>query len=197
MTEKALKLALEALEKLWDIIDDIDTYGDMAKGDEKLYRSLVERRQRTRFEETGITSDGYVLNGGAITSLRQAIAEYEELDYKAIGQQAYESGYATGYMDCAVKMKEAEKQKPVVFLKDWSDWRDMVVANIMRHGKIDKHLASDLANHFQNMTPQRQPLTKEQRIQIVKDNTIQGYHGDYFDAWGIIDDVEAAHGIKE
>ena len=45
--------------------------------------------------------------------------------------------------------------------------------------------------------PQRNPLTKEQRIQIVKDNTIQGYHGDYFDAWGIIDDVEAAHGIKE
>ena len=45
--------------------------------------------------------------------------------------------------------------------------------------------------------PQRKPLTKEQRIQIVKDNTIQGYHGDYFDAWGIIDDVEAAHGIKE
>lgn len=44
--------------------------------------------------------------------------------------------------------------------------------------------------------PQRKPLTKEQRIQIVKDNTIQGYHGDYFDAWGIIDDVEAAHGIK-
>ena len=45
--------------------------------------------------------------------------------------------------------------------------------------------------------PQRKPLTDEQRIKIVKDNTIQGYHGDYFDAWGIIDDVEAAHGIKE
>ena len=45
--------------------------------------------------------------------------------------------------------------------------------------------------------PQRNPLTDEQRIKIVKDNTVQGYHGDYFDAWGIIDDVEAAHGIKE
>ena len=45
--------------------------------------------------------------------------------------------------------------------------------------------------------PQRKPLTDEQRIKIVKDNTVQGYHGDYFDAWGIIDDVEAAHGIKE
>ena len=31
MTKEALELALEALEKLWNIIDDIDTYGDMAK----------------------------------------------------------------------------------------------------------------------------------------------------------------------
>lgn len=42
----------------------------------------------------------------------------QELDYKAIGQQAYESGYSTGYMDCAVKMKaqpavtESHKQEP-------------------------------------------------------------------------------------
>ena len=40
-------------------------------------------------------------------------------------------------------------------------------------------------------------LIYAKRIKIVKDNTVQGYHGDYFDAWGIIDDVEAAHGIKE
>jgi len=65
------------LEKLWDIIDDIDTYGDMAKSDDKLYRSLVERRQRQRFEQTGISTDGYELNGGAVTALRQAIAEAE------------------------------------------------------------------------------------------------------------------------
>ena len=41
MSIEAMKQALEALEKLWDIIDDIDTYGDMAKSDDKLYRSLV------------------------------------------------------------------------------------------------------------------------------------------------------------
>ena len=45
--------------------------------------------------------------------------------------------------------------------------------------------------------PQRKPLTDEQRREILKDNTIQGYQGEYFDAWGIIDDVEEAHGIKE
>ncbi len=38
MSISAMKQALEALEKLWDIIDDIDTYGDMAKSDDKLYR---------------------------------------------------------------------------------------------------------------------------------------------------------------
>jgi hypothetical protein len=75
-----MKQALEALEKLWDIIDDIDTYGDMAKSDDKLYRSLVERRQRQRFEQTGISTDGYELNGGAITALRQAIAGAEDKD---------------------------------------------------------------------------------------------------------------------
>lgn len=32
--------------------------------------------------------------------------QHDNLDYKAIGQQAYDSGYTTGYMDCAVKMKE-------------------------------------------------------------------------------------------
>jgi hypothetical protein len=78
MSIEAMKQALEALEKLWDIIDDIDTYGDMAKSDDKLYRSLVERRQRQRFEQTGISTDGYELNGGAITALRQAIAEAED-----------------------------------------------------------------------------------------------------------------------
>ena len=46
------------------------------------------------------------------------------------------------------------EQEPAVFLKEWSDWRDMVVVNIMRHGSIDKHLARELANHFQSMTPQ-------------------------------------------
>jgi len=84
MSIEAMKQALEALEKLWDIIDDIDTYGDMAKSDDKLYRSLVERRQRQRFEQTGISTDGYELNGGVITSLRQAIAEAEKQEPVAV-----------------------------------------------------------------------------------------------------------------
>jgi hypothetical protein len=76
--DEALRLALEALEKLWNIIDDIDTYSDMAKADEKLYRTLVERRQRQRFEETGISTDGYELHGGAITAIKAALEAKDE-----------------------------------------------------------------------------------------------------------------------
>ena len=84
---KAMKLALEALEKLWNIIDDIDTYGDMAKGDEKLYRALVERRQRTRFEETSISTDGYELTGGAITAIKEALAEHAMREVQRLGRE--------------------------------------------------------------------------------------------------------------
>jgi hypothetical protein len=44
--------------------------------------------------------------------------------------------------------------------------------------------------------PERQPLTDEQREQIVKDNTVEGHRGDYYNPYGIMDDMEAAHNIK-
>lgn len=49
------------IESLWAIIDDIDTYGDIAKSDDKLFRAMVERRQKDRWK-TGITTDGYTLS---------------------------------------------------------------------------------------------------------------------------------------
>jgi hypothetical protein len=48
------------IHQLWAIIDDIDTYGDMAKSDDKAFRAMVERRQKDRWK-TGITTDGYTL----------------------------------------------------------------------------------------------------------------------------------------
>jgi hypothetical protein len=62
----------------------------MAKADEKLYRTLVERRQRQRFEETGISTDGYELHGGAITAIKAALEAKDEPDYKALWQQMCE-----------------------------------------------------------------------------------------------------------
>lgn len=50
----------QIIEHLWMIIDVIDTASDMAKSDDKLYRSIVERVLILRFE-TGITTDGYTI----------------------------------------------------------------------------------------------------------------------------------------
>ena len=117
MSISAMKQALEALEKLWDIIDDIDTYGDMAKSDDKLYRSLVERRQRQRFEQTGISTDGYELNGGAITALRQAIAEAEKREWVGLTDEEIMevvdqiTTYRGEYMVCVGNAIEAKLKK--------------------------------------------------------------------------------------
>ena len=61
-TQQALREAAEkVINELWSIIDDIDTYGDMAKSDDAAYRQLIEKRQADRWK-TGITTDGYTLN---------------------------------------------------------------------------------------------------------------------------------------
>ena len=44
---------------LWKLLDDIDSYSDMAKGDDALFRRLVERKVTERFDV--YTSDGYNL----------------------------------------------------------------------------------------------------------------------------------------
>ena len=66
----------EGLEYLWAIIDDIDTYGDMAKADDKLYRKLVERRQGDRWT-IGVTSDGYKLDLSKLGPGREGPAKNE------------------------------------------------------------------------------------------------------------------------
>ena len=71
---KAAEVALEALEKLWDILDDIDTASDMAKENDAWYRKRVEALQKKRWD-TMITTDGYKLKGGPVEALRQALAQ--------------------------------------------------------------------------------------------------------------------------
>lgn len=68
LTDKKLKeidnldFLINELEKLYMLMDDIDTYSDMAKSDDKLYRALVERRIKRYTHADGlIGSDGYGL----------------------------------------------------------------------------------------------------------------------------------------
>jgi len=43
------------------LLDSIDTYSDMAKDDDGMFRRLVEAAQKRRWE-TGITCDGYKID---------------------------------------------------------------------------------------------------------------------------------------
>ena len=49
------------IEYLWQIIDDIDTVSDIAKENDVVYRNMVEKLQKKRWN-TGITTDGYKLD---------------------------------------------------------------------------------------------------------------------------------------
>ena len=42
----------------------------------------------------------------------------------------------------------------------------------------------------------RLPLTYEQKVVIMHENTIEDYNGVYYDLFGIMKGVEEAHGIK-
>lgn len=48
---------LAAADFLFALLDDIDTAEDIAKSDDRIYRSLVHRAQRRRFEVA--STDGY------------------------------------------------------------------------------------------------------------------------------------------
>ena len=74
---KAAEMALDALETLWDILDDIDTASDMAKENDAWYRKRVEALQKKRWDTT-ITTDGYKLKDGPVEALRQALAQPEQ-----------------------------------------------------------------------------------------------------------------------
>jgi hypothetical protein len=67
---------------LWQIIDDIDTYSDMAKDDDTLYRSLVYRKQLLRHNI--LTSDGY-----SLFDMEGNVVDYHEgSDYVSVPNKA-------------------------------------------------------------------------------------------------------------
>lgn len=57
---------------LFDLLDDIDSCDDIAKSDDKLYRGMVEKVQRRRFEVADVTPDDVVFNDGTY-ELRRSI----------------------------------------------------------------------------------------------------------------------------
>lgn len=49
---------IAAAEFLFDLLDDIDTASDMAKGNDAVYRQMVERIQARRFEVAEVYDNG-------------------------------------------------------------------------------------------------------------------------------------------
>ena len=49
----------KATIELWQMLDDIDTFSDMAKGNDKAFRDAVGKKVRERFRV--LESDGYNL----------------------------------------------------------------------------------------------------------------------------------------
>ena len=91
---KAAEMALDALETLWDILDDIDTASDIAKENDAWYRKRVEALQKKRWD-TMITTDGYKLKDGPVEALRQALAQPEQEQYVTKVVAMHEDGTYT------------------------------------------------------------------------------------------------------
>ena len=119
MSIDAMKQALEALEKLWQIIDDIDTASDMAKDNDVWYRQRVQHLQQKRWQ-LGITTDGNKLEGGAMDALRAAIEQAQE----PVACQ-YAKDVSMPEYRCAVKCQYAQPAQqpprfPTMLRKMWS-----------------------------------------------------------------------------
>lgn len=79
----------ETAEFLWALLDDIDTASDAAKGNDKLYRQMVEVLQRRRFE-VGST-DGYSItfpseqiSGEAVERVTEAMVARAHAEYHKV-----------------------------------------------------------------------------------------------------------------
>jgi hypothetical protein len=72
------------INELWAIIDDIDSYGDMAKDDDKLFRKLVEHRQLDRWSKTDIRTDGYSLTEGIAADV-EAYLTKQQVEQEPVG----------------------------------------------------------------------------------------------------------------
>ena len=103
-------------------MNDLDMLACELEHESRLVRA---RNARLEAEVTVLTEMVRVLSDklaqpNHIPDAKQMVQPEQELDYKAIGQQAYESGYTTGYMDGAIKAHEArqEQGEPVAWMND-------------------------------------------------------------------------------
>jgi len=111
---------IDLIVKLWDIIDDIDSYGDMAKDDDKLFRGLVERKQKERWD-LPITTDGYGLTIKASGETEQKLTPSEALygftgwitsrDKKVVASAKHDAAIWAELVDTFIKENNLEQPR--------------------------------------------------------------------------------------
>ena len=137
-----------------------------------------------------------------ITALRERLAQPEQEPVVC----QYAKDVAMPEYRCAGKCQYAQpEQEPVA-------WADEIIDDLHAQYntdgikeidsgdaliRLDEAIAAvEEAEKRHTAPPQRKPLTLQERTKIVRAN--KTYHDkDEIDAYGVIDDVEAAHGIKE
>jgi hypothetical protein len=73
----------EIATELWRILDNIDTIGDMAKGNDVAFRKMVEKEQKKRLLYM-FSPDGYTLKPEVKIVGDGKIAEAREIIFKAL-----------------------------------------------------------------------------------------------------------------
>jgi hypothetical protein len=106
------------------------------------------------------------------------------------GQEDLASDCVSMTEETITAIKEAlaqPEQEPVAYVKT-------VIEALYENSDPVSVEAAELLERI-TTPPQRKPLSLQERTKIVRANKM--YHDkDEFDAYGVIDDVEAAHGIK-
>ena len=211
----ALKLALEAL-------DGLSEPYDVLKAQKAIREALAQPEQEPVAWATQMGEYAHI-HWGAKRPEYPMVYEVplytspqpaqQEPDYKALYEKAAEQ-----YNELAELMAEqpAQQQEPVAWMhpdgRIWTFGRGFdkstftiplyttppssSLNSIKSSNTLDaQRKPLSLAELFLN-TPQRKPLSMQERTSIVRAN--KSFHDkNEIDAYGIIDDVEAAHGIKE
>lgn len=119
--------------------------------------------------------------------------------------QGYDEGYQQGWND-AMDEKPAEASDPVAYIEHHKAGDNLVLDSPGANSSplytspppcptceaLARTVMLDQTSH----DAQRKPLTLQERTRIVRANKMYHDKGE-IDAYGVIDDVEAAHGIGE
>ena len=138
---------------------------------------------------------GEVLYKNTYTAIKAALEAKDEPVTKAIEEQAYESGYSTGFMDGAIKAQEA-KDEPVGVVATDTSKTHLYYGTQYLGQKTDTKMVMlfkdlPLGTSVYTAPPHRKPLTEEKFKHMPELFVVPPHHVEM-----VVRAIEAAHGIK-